>query len=169
MNVVPSVASSGTVFAVALGGHTFQVTHSDGFPVEPAQTGAFYIGMGAAAIGAMLIALFDVKATALGAAGFIGVVSMRPGDMPTFLALAAVTFVIAFAAAYGYGLYLVRKQGTIDPDAPEDSRADAAAAATLREASADALPVAAPLTGEALPVVYGRSLNDYAFAIGGAA
>ena len=80
----------------------------------------FYIGMGAAAIGAMLIALFDVKATALGAAGFIGVVSMRPGDMPTFLALAAVTFVIAFAAAYGYGRYLVRKQGTIDPDSPED-------------------------------------------------
>lgn len=100
----------------------------------------------------MLVALFDVKAAALGAAGFIGVVSMRPGDMPTFLALAAVTFVIAFLAAYGYGRYLISRQGSIDPDSTEDTRADAAAAQTLREAFADALPVAAPLTGKALPL-----------------
>ena len=39
-------AASDTIFAVALGGHTFQITHSDGFAVEPAQTAAFYIGMG---------------------------------------------------------------------------------------------------------------------------
>ena len=139
----------------------FGITEPAIFGVNLRLRWPFYIGMGAAAIGAMLIALFDVKATALGAAGFIGVVSMRPGDMPTFLALAAVTFVIAFAAAYGYGRYLVRKQGTIDPDSPEDSRADAAAAATLREASADALPVAAPLTGEALPLA---DVSDPMFA-----
>ena len=139
----------------------FGITEPAIFGVNLRLRWPFYIGMGAAAIGAMLIALFDVKATALGAAGFIGVVSMRPGDMPTFLALAAVTFVIAFAAAYGYGRYLVGKQGTIDPDAPEDSRADAAAAATLREASADALPVAAPLTGEALPLA---DVSDPMFA-----
>ncbi|HBO54883.1 MAG TPA: copper oxidase, partial [Janibacter terrae] len=39
-------AASDTIFAVALGGHTLQITHSDGFPVQPVQTAAFYIGMG---------------------------------------------------------------------------------------------------------------------------
>lgn len=38
-------------------------------------------------------AIFGVKAMALGAAGFIGVVSMRASDMGTF--------VLSFAAAYG--------------------------------------------------------------------
>lgn len=39
-------AASDTVFAVALGGHRLTVTHSDGHPVQPAQTSAVYIGMG---------------------------------------------------------------------------------------------------------------------------
>lgn len=39
-------AASDTIFTVALGGHTMTVTHSDGFPVQPQQTSAFYIGMG---------------------------------------------------------------------------------------------------------------------------
>jgi len=141
----------------------FGITEPAIFGVNLRLRWPFYIGMGAAAVGAMLVALFDVKATALGAAGFIGVVSMRPGDMPTFLALAAVTFVIAFLAAYGYGRYLISRQGSIDPDSTEDTRADAAAAQTLREASADALPVAAPLTGKAMPLA---DVSDPMFAQG---
>lgn len=141
----------------------FGITEPAIFGVNLRLRWPFYIGMGAAAVGAMLVALFDVKAAALGAAGFIGVVSMRPGDMPTFLALAAVTFVIAFLAAYGYGRYLVSRQGSIDPDSTEDTRADAAAAQTLREASADALPVAAPLTGKAMPLA---DVSDPMFAQG---
>ncbi|AXG14415.1 multicopper oxidase family protein [Intrasporangium calvum] len=39
-------AASDTIFTVALGGHRMTVTHSDGFPVQPTETGAFYIGMG---------------------------------------------------------------------------------------------------------------------------
>lgn len=39
-------AGSDTIFTVALGGHRMTVTHSDGFPVQPTETGAFYIGMG---------------------------------------------------------------------------------------------------------------------------
>lgn len=141
----------------------FGITEPAIFGVNLRLRWPFYIGMGAAAVGAMLVALFDVKATALGAAGFIGVVSMRPGDMPTFLALAAVTFVIAFLAAYGYGRYLISRQGSIDPDSTEDTRADAAAAQTLREASADELPVAAPLTGKAMPLA---DVSDPMFAQG---
>ena len=39
-------AASDTIFTVALGGHRMTITHSDGFPVEPAETEACYIGMG---------------------------------------------------------------------------------------------------------------------------
>lgn len=39
-------AASDTVFAVALGGHRLDVTHTDGYPVRRQSTGAFYVGMG---------------------------------------------------------------------------------------------------------------------------
>ena len=39
-------ASADTVYNVALGGHSLLVTHSDGFPVVPAQTQVLRIGMG---------------------------------------------------------------------------------------------------------------------------
>ena len=39
-------AGSDTIFRVALGGHTMNVTHTDGFEVERQQTPAFYLAMG---------------------------------------------------------------------------------------------------------------------------
>ncbi|WUK44180.1 multicopper oxidase family protein [Nocardioides sp. NBC_00368] len=39
-------AAADTIFAVAVGGHSLSLTHADGFPVEPRQADAFYIGMG---------------------------------------------------------------------------------------------------------------------------
>ena len=39
-------AGSDTAFRVALGGHRLRITHSDGYPVEPAETDALMIGMG---------------------------------------------------------------------------------------------------------------------------
>ncbi|WP_298887805.1 multicopper oxidase family protein [uncultured Serinicoccus sp.] len=39
-------AASDTIFTVALGGHRMTLTHTDGWPVRPVQTDAFYIGMG---------------------------------------------------------------------------------------------------------------------------
>lgn len=139
----------------------FGITEPAIFGVNLRLRWPFFIGMGAASIGAMLVAIFDVKATALGAAGFIGVVSIRAQDIPTFLVLAVITFIIAFVAAYAYGRYLVSRRGSIDPDAVEDVRADAAAAQVLHEASADALRVAAPLTGTAMPL---SDVSDPMFA-----
>lgn len=141
----------------------FGITEPAIFGVNLRLRWPFFIGLGAAGIGSMLVALFDVKAVALGAAGFIGVVSIRATDMVTFLILGALTFVIAFAAAYGYGRYLVGKHGSIDPDSTEDTRADAVAAQTLHEASADALRVVAPLTGEAVALA---DVSDPMFAQG---
>ncbi|GAA1176855.1 PTS system beta-glucoside-specific EIIBCA component [Corynebacterium glaucum] len=139
----------------------FGITEPAIFGVNLRLRWPFFIGMGAAGIGGMLIALFDVKAVALGAAGFIGVVSIRSTDVPTFLVLCVVTFVIAFAAAYAYGRYLIARQGTIDPDSPDDVRADEAAAATLHEASENALRVASPLTGKAMSL---SDVSDPMFA-----
>jgi len=39
-------AASDTIFTVALGGHRLTVTHGDGFPVEPREVDALYLGMG---------------------------------------------------------------------------------------------------------------------------
>lgn len=39
-------AASDTVFAVALGGHRLDLTHTDGYPVRRQSADAFYIGMG---------------------------------------------------------------------------------------------------------------------------
>ena len=39
-------AGSDTIFDVALGGHDLTITHSDGYPVQPAATGSVRIGMG---------------------------------------------------------------------------------------------------------------------------
>ncbi|WP_301925707.1 sucrose-specific PTS transporter subunit IIBC [Corynebacterium glaucum] len=139
----------------------FGITEPAIFGVNLRLRWPFFIGMGAAGIGGMLIALFDVKAVALGAAGFIGAVSIRSTDVPTFLVLCVVTFVVAFAAAYAYGRYLIARQGTIDPDSPDDVRADEAAAATLHEASENALRVASPLTGRAMPL---SDVSDPMFA-----
>ncbi|OFP36274.1 sucrose-specific PTS transporter subunit IIBC [Corynebacterium sp. HMSC071B10] len=138
----------------------FGITEPAIFGVNLRLRWPFYVGMGAASIGAMLIAIFDVKAMALGAAGFIGVVSMRASDMGIFLVLAVVTFVLSFGAAYGYGRYLVGKNGTIDPDAPEQAEP---AQTPLVAPSADALRVVSPLSGEAVALA---QVSDPMFAQG---
>lgn len=126
----------------------------------------FFIGIGAAAIGSALIALFDVKAIALGAAGFIGVVSIRSQDIPAFMALCVVTFIIAFGAAFVYGRILVKKNGTIDPDA---AGAVVAAESTQHISSETpvvhpgATTIVSPLTGQAAAL---STVSDPMFASG---
>jgi FtsP/CotA-like multicopper oxidase with cupredoxin domain len=39
-------AAADTIFTVAVGGHRMTITHTDGWPVQPAETAALYIGMG---------------------------------------------------------------------------------------------------------------------------
>lgn len=148
----------------------FGITEPAIFGVNLRLRWPFYIGIVSAAIGSTLIAIFDVKAVALGAAGFIGFVSMRANDIGQFFICAFTTFIIAFVAAFIYGRTLVAKNGTIDPDA-EDPAAEAAAAAAAAEgpsasdaqAAEDALQVVAPLTGNAAALA---SVSDPMFAQG---
>ncbi|WBT09197.1 sucrose-specific PTS transporter subunit IIBC [Corynebacterium sp. SCR221107] len=145
----------------------FGITEPAIFGVNLRLRWPFYIGIVSAAIGSTLIAIFDVKAVALGAAGFIGFVSMRANDIGQFFICAFATFFIAFIAAYLYGRTLVAKNGTIDPDgenpAADAAASAAAAAASTAEASADALAVIAPLTGNATPL---SAVSDPMFAQG---
>ncbi|MGV0396280.1 sucrose-specific PTS transporter subunit IIBC [Corynebacterium uberis] len=153
----------------------FGITEPAIFGVNLRLRWPFFIGMGAAAIGGALIALLDVKAVALGAAGFIGVVSMRAGDWGAFLGCAVAVFILAFAAAWSYGRYLIKRNGSIDPDAVEAPGASAAAGAAgagaagagaagaAAVAAADAAHVASPLTGSVTELA---AVSDPMFAAG---
>lgn len=144
----------------------FGITEPAIFGVNLRLRWPFFIGMGSAAIGSMMIALFDVKATALGAAGFIGIVSMRAEDYLQFIICTVATFVIAFVAALFYGKYLIKKNGSIDPDAvataPVAEQANAEQAAAV-EAATDAMVVVAPMQGELQAL---ETVSDPMFAQG---
>ncbi|WIM68093.1 sucrose-specific PTS transporter subunit IIBC [Corynebacterium breve] len=146
----------------------FGITEPAIFGVNLRLRWPFYIGMASAAVGGALVALFDIKAVALGAAGFIGAVSIRAEDIPMFLVVCVISFLIAFIGAFVYGRYLISRDGTIDPDATDSPEAAAAAAAVLASSelepvSDDALELASPLTGEAVAL---NTVSDAMFSQG---
>ena len=140
----------------------FGITEPAIFGVNLRLRWPFYIGMGASAIASTLIALFDVKATALGAAGLIGFVSMRPNDIMQFFICAIVSLILAFGAAFAYGRYLISKNGSIDSDevgAVTETSSDVPSAT----AAPNAYRVASPLTGSAVAL---SAVSDPMFAAG---
>ena len=141
----------------------FGITEPAIFGVNLRLRWPFYIGMGASAIASTLIALFDVKATALGAAGFIGFVSMRPEDYTQFFICAFVSLFLSFGVAFAYGRYLIAKNGSIDPD--EVGAASAGESSDVPSATADphAYRVASPLAGTAVAL---SAVSDPMFAAG---
>lgn len=133
----------------------FGITEPAIFGVNLRLRWPFYLGMVASAVASTLIAIFDVKATALGAAGVIGFVSMRSEDYVQFFISAAVSLALSFALVYGYGRYMIAKNGSIDPDEVGASVAPTAAGKATGTAAAatpaeGALAVASPLTGTVL-------------------
>ena len=140
----------------------FGITEPAIFGVNLRLRWPFYIGMGASAIASTLIALFDVKATALGAAGFIGFVSMRPEDYTQFFICAFVSLILSFGVAFAYGHYLRGKNGSIDPDEVGAGGASASAAPAVT-ADPNAYRVASPMAGKAIAL---ESVSDSMFAAG---
>ena len=141
----------------------FGITEPAIFGVNLRLRWPFYIGMGASAIAATLIALFDVKATALGAAGFIGFVSMRPEDYTQFFICAFTSLFLAFGVAFAYGRYLISKNGSIDPDETGAAGAGVGGAVPAAAADPNAFRVASPLAGKAIAL---ESVSDPMFAAG---
>lgn len=89
----------------------------------------FYIAMGASAIAATIIAITGVKASAPGAAGFLGFVSIDPsigGGWGAFFIAIFTSAILATVASYLWGRRVAARQEKIDA-AVEESKAEAVA------------------------------------------
>ncbi|MBK9159474.1 MAG: sucrose-specific PTS transporter subunit IIBC [Propionibacteriaceae bacterium] len=146
----------------------FGITEPAIFGVNLRLRWPFFIGIAAAGIGGTLIAIFNVRALALGAAGLIGFVSIKPTDIPNYLLSMAITFVIAFSATMFYAS--TRGKESLAGTKVDESEVEIAAPAPLGADTA-ALPVGAETDFEVTVPVQGRAIalsdvKDTTFASG---
>ena len=174
------LAGAGGVSAV------FGITEPAIFGVNLRLRWPFYCAMVAAAIGSAGVALLDVRGQALGAAGFVGFVSIIPKSIPAYLALEVLVFVISFGLTFGYAM--TRGKADMEGRAPAAKAAAPVAAAAAAPAAAGApaasaaqaaaapapapsfsdeavadLSVTSPLAGTAIPL---EQVKDESFAKG---
>ena len=167
------LAGAGGVSAV------FGITEPAIFGVNLRLRWPFYCAMVAAGIGSAGVALLDVRGQALGAAGFVGFVSIIPKSIPAYLALEVLVFVLSFGFTFAYAM--TRGKADMEGRAPAKKEAVAVAAGAPAgtgvaapaaapapvpsfsdEAKAD-LSVASPLAGTAIPL---EQVKDESFAKG---
>lgn len=169
------LAGAGGVSAV------FGITEPAIFGVNLRLRWPFYCAMVASAIGSAGVALLNVRGQALGAAGFVGFVSIIPKSIPAYLALEVLVFVLSFGITFAYAM--TRGKADMEGRAPAAKAAApvAAAAATAAPAAAPAaaaapapapsfsdeavadLSVTSPLAGTAIPL---EQVKDESFAKG---
>ena len=174
------LAGAGGVSAV------FGITEPAIFGVNLRLRWPFYCAMVAAAIGSAGVALLNVRGQALGAAGFVGFVSIKPESIPAYLALEVLVFVISFGLTFAYAM--TRGKADMEGRAPAAKAAAPVAAAAAAPAAAGApaasaaapaaaaapapsfseeakadLSVASPLAGTAIPL---EQVKDESFAKG---
>ena len=139
----------------------FGITEPAIFGVNLRLRWPFFIGMGAAAISAAGVALLNVRGQALGAAGFVGFVSIRTDDIVKYLLLEALSFALAFGAAFAYAR---TAKGRASLAGDEDEAALEAAITAERAAAAqNPTLVAAPIKGRAVPL---SEVEDKIFSSG---
>ena len=166
------LAGAGGVSAV------FGITEPAIFGVNLRLRWPFYCAMVASAIGSAGVALLDVRGQALGAAGFVGFVSIVPKSIPAYLALEVLVFVLSFGFTFAYAM--TRGKADMAGRAPAKKEAVVAAAVAVPaggaapaaapaaapsfsdEAKAD-LSVASPLAGTVVPL---EQVKDESFAKG---
>ena len=166
------LAGAGGVSAV------FGITEPAIFGVNLRLRWPFYCAMVAAAIGSGGVALLNVRGQALGAAGFVGFVSIVPQSIPAYLALEVLVFVLSFGFTFAYAM--TRGKADMEGRAPAKKEAVVAAAVAVPaggaapaaapaaapsfsdEAKAD-LSVASPLAGTVVPL---EQVKDESFAKG---
>ena len=143
----------------------FGITEPAIFGVNLRLRWPFFCAMAAAAIGSAGVALLNVRGQALGAAGFVGFVSIMPKSIPAYLALEVLVFVLSFGFTFAYAM--TRGKADMEGRAPA-AKADAPVAAAAPapsfsdEALAD-LSVASPLAGTVVPL---EQVKDESFAKG---
>ena len=158
----------------------FGITEPAIFGVNLRLRWPFFCAIAAAAIGSAGVALLNVRGQALGAAGFVGFVSIIPKSIPAYLALEVLVFVLSFGFTFAYAM--TRGKADMEgrapaakaaapvaaavaaPAAPAPAAAPAAAPAPSfsDEALAD-LSVASPLAGTVVPL---EQVKDESFAKG---
>ena len=128
------LAGAGGVSAV------FGITEPAIFGVNLRLRWPFFIAMGASAIGSAGVALLDVRGQALGAAGFVGFVSIIPASIPAYLALEVLVFVLSFGATLAYAM----TRGKADMGGRAPAKKEAVVAAAVAAPAGGAAPAAAP-------------------------
>ncbi|WP_111837078.1 PTS beta-glucoside transporter subunit IIBCA [Actinomyces bovis] len=150
----------------------FGITEPAIFGVNLRLRWPFFVAMGAAALGSMGVALFDVRGQALGAAGFVGLVSIKPNDIPMYLVLEALTFIISFGAAFAYASTPRGKASlgaeeaaaaAADADDAEAQVDEGGAVSPLPEGAEQDFAVVAPLAGKVIPL---PEVEDEVFSSG---
>ena len=158
----------------------FGITEPAIFGVNLRLRWPFFCAMAAAAIGSAGVALLNVRGQALGAAGFVGFVSIKPESIPAYLALEVLVFVLSFGFTFGYAMTRGKADmegrapaakaaapvaaAVATPAAPAPAAAPAAAPAPSFSAEALAdLSVASPLAGTVVPL---EQVKDESFAKG---
>ena len=134
----------------------FGITEPAIFGVNLRLRWPFFCAMAAAAIGSAGVALLNVRGQALGAAGFVGFVSIMPKSIPAYLALEILVFVLSFGFTFAYAM----TRGKADME----GRAPAAKAAAPVTAAAVAVPAAAPAAASAAEAAPAPSFSDEAKA-----
>ena len=121
----------------------FGITEPAIFGVNLRLRWPFFCAMAAAAIGSAGVALLNVRGQALGAAGFVGFVSIIPKSIPAYLALEVLVFVLSFGFTFAYAM--TRGKADMEGRAPAAKAAAPVAAAVAPPAAAPAAtPAAAP-------------------------
>ena len=161
----------------------FGITEPAIFGVNLRLRWPFFCAMAAAAIGSAGVALLNVRGQALGAAGFVGFVSIIPKSIPAYLALEVLVFVLSFGFTFAYAM--TRGKTDMEGRAPAAKAAAPVAAAVAPPAAAPAaapaatpaaapapsfsdeakadLSVASPLAGTVVPL---EQVKDESFAKG---
>ena len=167
------LAGAGGVSAV------FGITEPAIFGVNLRLRWPFYCAMVSAAIGSAGVALLNVRGQALGAAGFVGFVSIKPESILAYLVLEVLVFVLSFGFTFAYAM--TRGKADMEGRAPAAKAAAPVAAAVAPPAAAPAatpaaapapsfsdeakadLSVASPLAGAVVPL---EQVKDESFAKG---
>ena len=105
----------------------FGITEPAIFGVNLRLRWPFFCAMAAAAIGSAGVALLNVRGQALGAAGFVGFVSIMPKSIPAYLALEVLVFVLSFGFTFAYAM--TRGKADMEGRAPATKAAAPVAAA----------------------------------------
>ena len=118
----------------------FGITEPAIFGVNLRLRWPFFCAMAAAAIGSAGVALLNVRGQALGAAGFVGFVSIIPTSIPAYLALEVLVFVLSFGFTFAYAM----TRGKADMEGRAPAKKEAVVAAAVAAPAGGAAPAAAP-------------------------